>query len=246
MLLRGKNSLDISGQRGSITVEAMVLFPLVLLVLFTMIFFIAEGRLEMTMFNAISAGSDTISEEMYTMSVVGEGVSGLGKVLADNIFGGGKISNFAKSVIDSEGKLNELSQMICIGLLKDKAKNQVRVDVEESGYNDRFDINLIIEEDVFAEINQTSGVSLGPFLNAEPLRMTTYQKCWTGGSSDIKNWFEQSFPKENEEQVFVTRTGACYHLASCKESLNESCIPMLKDAAKLSGYRSCQLCSPGK
>ena len=244
-----KSILAINNQKGAITVEATILFPLVLVLFFAMIFFIAEGRLEITVFNAISQGADTIAEESYTMSVLGEGVNGMAHVLADNIFGGGKISSFTKTIIDNNGNLKIISKKLCEKILENKVENQILSEIQSGGYKGVWGITTvqgIDSEDAFIEMNQTKGIIIGPFVNAEPLRLTTSQKCWTGGSSDIRNWLERSLPKENKDQVYVTRTGECYHVANCKESLDESCIPILKDAAELSGYRPCKICIVGK
>lgn len=244
----------VSEKKGGITVETMVAFPIVLCVLFTMMFFIAEGRVEMTMFNAISSGADTGAEEYYTTSAIGEGISGLGQVLSDNIFGGGNLSGFAKGIIGSNGELKALPQKLCSGVLKKRVETQIETDIKNEYSKGAWSINARMPDyapesdggdDIYIEMNQQEGISFGPFINFEPLRMTAYEKCWTGGSSDIRNWLERSLPKADGTNVYVTRTGECYHLASCGNSLDESCIPISKDGAKLSGYRPCKLCSPG-
>ena len=255
--VRGAHTVGLKamGQRGSITVEAMVAFPIVLCVLFTMMFFIAEGRVEMAMFNGISSGTDTGASEYYTTAAIGEGISGLGQVLSENIFGGGTITAFANGVINSSGQLKAIPQNICTGILGSRIKKQVAWDMENELIYGKWNINVLLPnhsdksdngEDIYVEINQEEGISFGPFIEFEPLRMTAYQKCWTGGSSDIRNWLARAQPKTNGDNVYVTRTGECYHSSACTNSLDESCIPMAKDAAKIAGYRPCKLCSPDK
>lgn len=48
---------------------------------------------------------------------------------------------------------------------------------------------------------------------------------------------------ENNETVYTTRTGECYHRSSCS-SLRKSKFPTTVSQAKRDGYRPCQRCYP--
>jgi hypothetical protein len=52
----------------------------------------------------------------------------------------------------------------------------------------------------------------------------------------------ESMPNKDTITVYVTRTGHCYHRASCSY-LRQSCIPMDLDQAKRR-YRPCSRCNP--
>jgi len=50
---------------------------------------------------------------------------------------------------------------------------------------------------------------------------------------------------DSEVTVYITKTGAKYHLYGCKY-LKKSCIPVTLSQAKAWGYTPCKVCKPPK
>lgn len=239
--------------RGSITIEAMIVFPAVLFVLFTLMFFIVEGRMEMVAFNSVSAGADKVAQNYYTTYLLGNGLSGMSQMVVDGTIDNEKLKGTVNDFLAGD-KIKQLPQHICEKFLTDSAKKQVTDDLGLSINASRFTVNVIMPKqgvsarndtpgDVEVELHQNSGSTFGPMVNLPPLRMTVYEKCWDGGSSDLQNWLARAFPKMFKAEVYTTRTGDCYHTSSCRH-VEESKIPTTKEAATLSGYRPCKTCGP--
>ncbi len=254
----------ILNENGSISVEAMVIFPIFLLVVFAMINVVAQAVI---IIRVEKSAADTLmlcNEEYYMCRKIDRAVSDS----TDSIKIVNAVKNFTSFLgEDIEKMISKISGENAEGLLSGEtifkgvseafldfsANKRLKKYIGDEENNLNLKSKLSLSKAGFTDSNKDYEIKLRveyepdviktPFFEAGKNETNLYTRGWGTETETLKiNLTKKS--EETDTTVYVTRTGECYHKKSCHNSLDESCIPILLEAAKISGYRNCKLCKP--
>jgi len=103
------------------------------------------------------------------------------------------------------------------------------------------------KDDVVIQVEYELDIPL-PLINGTEIRLThtAVERAWlAGGNGVYTDQTEQSVFENEQQLVYITRTGIKYHNGDCRY-LKKSRIPVYLEYARNTGYDPCKVCKPGK
>lgn len=223
-------------KKGSLTVEACIVFPVFLCFFFLLLLFLKIVYLQVVLGHATSEAAKEIAGKAYSLKIFEELEQEL-PVGIKEITGFLDISA-AKAIIDKhlpDGFNKEavrLSKVHFPHFNEDTAKADSEIAVNK--------------EDVVLELEYDFNINL-PFWGkgVNIIRTAAIERAWLyGGNSNYTRSAERGLDKINDSEiVYITRTGERYHRSNCRY-LRMSKGPITIREAKKAGYTPCQICKP--
>lgn len=214
----------IYNKNGSVTLEAAILLPIVIVGILTLAYLMKIIYFQEVIFHALVNEARKTSAEAYLneLEIIPEGVAGeLLRIGPQNIL-----------VFESRFKKNLF--MNSKNYLKDIKISRFRYLFSEGGIDDLINIKLSycvtlrLPIGYVKKVNVTQGVLM---------------RAWTGCNDDNQPMpFELMEKEEQCQTAFVfPRAGDRYHVRDCSYVANEPTMEILNDAIRKS-YKPCELC----
>lgn len=235
-------------QKGSLTVEAALLLPLLLVFFFTILVTVQAVTIQINLDQIASETAKIVAASAYPLNLavpMGEDLSG-------------DFQSFLEMSQETTG-IERLYRGLSVGKTQEQVISSItNIFIKGTPLaRDKLVLSYIklpqplwMEvnggADVVIEVEYPLGIAL-PFISQEIiLRHRAIEKAWlAGGNGNYTDSTEIGiFEKaQNHVVVFITRTGEKYHTSRCRYLRQSKISKELRDALK-SGYEPCKICKP--
>ncbi len=229
------------GKRGSLTIEATIVFPFFLVFFFIFLFLIKTACIDISLEHAVKGTTREIAASYYSLSVLEE--MGAEKTGESELF------SAAYEGLQSFGKYRWVQSLLedyLEGSLVDPEKIrycQIEIPSGKVDYDGENDVVIRVEYDIHI-----------PFLTSQEtvitLRHTAVERAWVYGGNrvyagldDVSIWDKADELSDDSRIVYITEWGEKYHRHDCRY-LHSSSIPIDIEKAKKRGYEPCKVCKP--